>query len=50
MAREKIILRCVDCKNENYITKKNKKLHPDKIEQKKHCKKCIASTIHREKK
>ena len=28
MPREKIILACSDCKNRNYFTMKNKRLHP----------------------
>ena len=32
MAREKIILACGECKNRNYFTMKNKRLHPEKME------------------
>ena len=35
MPREKIILACGECKNRNYFTTKNKRLHPDKMEIKK---------------
>ena len=35
MPREKIILACGECKNRNYFTMKNKRLHPDKMEVKK---------------
>ena len=35
MPREKIILACGECKNRNYFTTKNKRLHPDKLEVKK---------------
>ena len=37
---EVITLVCTECKNENYITRKNKKAHPDRLELKKNCKKC----------
>ncbi len=47
---EVITLVCTECKNENYITRKNKKVHPDRLELKKNCKKCKTSTLHREKK
>ncbi|EXU60842.1 50S ribosomal protein L33 [Mesomycoplasma ovipneumoniae] len=50
MPREGLTLRCIDCKMENYITKKNKKTKPEKIEVKKHCHKCNKHTLHREKK
>ena len=33
--RENIILACTDCKQRNYITKKDKRKHPDRIELKK---------------
>ena len=29
--RANIILRCKECKHENYITTKNKKAHPDRF-------------------
>ena len=47
---EVITLVCTECKNENYITRKNKKVHPDRLEAKKFCKKCNTSVLHREKK
>ena len=50
MPREGLTLRCEKCKMENYITKKNKKLHPDKMEVQKYCSKCNAHTTHKEKK
>ncbi|TCG10840.1 50S ribosomal protein L33 [Mycoplasma todarodis] len=50
MARDGIILRCADCKMENYITKKNKKTQTEKLEVSKHCHKCNTHTTHKEKK
>ncbi|MBX4209774.1 MAG: 50S ribosomal protein L33 [Mollicutes bacterium PWAP] len=50
MGREGITLRCKECKEENYITKKNKKEHPEKLEVKKFCSKSRKHTIHIEKK
>jgi large subunit ribosomal protein L33 len=50
MPREDLILRCTECKEENYITTKNKKAHPEKMEIKKFCKRCNKMTVHKEKK
>ncbi|RTZ68618.1 MAG: 50S ribosomal protein L33 [Tenericutes bacterium] len=50
MARKGIILRCEVCKHENYITKKNDKLHTEKLEVKKFCPNCNKHTNHKEKK
>ncbi|MFC4765965.1 50S ribosomal protein L33 [Effusibacillus consociatus] len=43
-----VTLACTDCKQRNYITKKNKKTNPDRIELKKYCKFCNHHTLHRE--
>lgn len=48
--RDGIILRCSVCNDENYIGTKNKKLHPDRVEQQKYCPKCKKKTAHKEKK
>lgn len=48
--REGIILRCEVCKEENYIDKKNKKIHPERVEFNKYCSRCNKKTIHKEKK
>ena len=37
MPREIITLACNECKERNYTNTKNKRLHPDRIEQKKYC-------------
>lgn len=50
MARDGITLRCETCKMENYITKKDKKAHPEKLEMSKYCSKCNSHTTHKEKK
>ena len=46
--RDIITLACVDCKNRNYTTTKNKKTTPDKLELKKFCSTCRKHTAHRE--
>jgi large subunit ribosomal protein L33 len=46
--RPKITLACVECKNRNYITKKNRRNDPDRLEMKKYCAKCNDHTAHRE--
>nr|WP_239146174.1 50S ribosomal protein L33 [Streptomyces sp. SID10815] len=46
--RPKITLACVECKERNYITKKNRRNNPDRLEMKKHCPLCNAHTAHRE--
>ena len=45
-----LTLRCTVCNDENYHTKKNKSLHPARMETKKYCPKCKTSTVHKEKK
>jgi len=46
--RPKVTLACQDCKNRNYITKKNRRNDPDRLEMKKHCAKCNKHTVHKE--
>lgn len=46
--RINITLACTECKERNYITSKNKKNDPDRIELKKYCPRCGTHTIHRE--
>ncbi|MEG0283606.1 MAG: 50S ribosomal protein L33 [Erysipelotrichales bacterium] len=48
--RDNITLKCVECGEENYISTKNKKLHPDRVEYRKFCPRCNAQTGHKEKK
>jgi len=46
--RDQIVLACNDCKRRNYITKKNKRLHPDRMECQKYCSACRKHTAHKE--
>ena len=46
--RNGITLACFECKNRNYITSKNKKNDPDRLEIKKYCPTCKAHTAHKE--
>lgn len=46
--REKIALQCIECKNKNYTTTKNKRNTPEKLKIKKYCKFCKKHTIHNE--
>ena len=46
--RPKITLACTDCKNRNYITRKNRRNNPDRVELSKFCAKCGKHTAHRE--
>ncbi len=48
MPRELIILACNDCKERNYEQKKNKRLHPDRVQFKKFCPRCNKHTVHKE--
>ena len=50
MARTGFILRCSECKMENYISKKNKNAQVEKLQIKKYCPKCNGHTKHKEKK
>ena len=46
--RDQITLACGECKNRNYTTTKNKKLHPDRVDYRKFCPFCRAHTAHKE--
>jgi len=41
-------LACTECKRRNYITVKNKKNDPDRMELKKYCSFCKTHTAHKE--
>ena len=46
--RPKITLACVECKERNYITRKNRRNDPDRLELKKFCPRDGRHTVHRE--
>jgi LSU ribosomal protein L33P len=46
--RPKITLACAECKERNYITRKNRRNTPDRLELKKYCSRCRKTTTHRE--
>ena len=48
MARDNIVLQCTACKERNYVTTKNKKKTPDRLEFKKFCRRCRAHKPHKE--
>ena len=48
--RDKVIMECTECKSRNYFTTKNRRLHPERVEWKKHCPRCNAHQTHKESK
>ncbi len=46
--RVKIVLACTECKQRNYLTKKNKNNDPDRLDMNKYCRFCRKHTLHRE--
>ncbi len=46
--RPKITLACTECKDRNYITRKNRRNNPDRVELSKFCRMCGKHTAHRE--
>lgn len=48
MAREIITLACTECKRKNYMTEKEKRNTPGRLEKKKFCKWEKKHTLHRE--
>ena len=46
--RVKITLACMECKQRNYNTMKNKRNNPDRIEMSKYCRFCKKHTAHKE--
>ena len=48
MPRDKIVLACEDCKDRNYDTTKNKRLHPERVEFRGHCRRCRGYRQHKE--
>lgn len=48
MLRVNITLACTECKQRNYVSRKNKKNNPDRLELRKYCRWCNQHTLHRE--
>ncbi len=48
MPRDRVILACEACKERNYATTKNKRLHPGRVRRRKFCPRCRAHTGHKE--
>lgn len=46
--RVNVTLACTECGNSNYITTKNKRNNPERIEMKKYCPRLNKYTLHRE--
>jgi large subunit ribosomal protein L33 len=46
--RDIIILACTECQSRNYNTKKNKRLHPERVEYSKYCSRCNKHVKHKE--
>jgi large subunit ribosomal protein L33 len=46
--RVKVTMACLECKERNYITTKNKKTRADRLEFKKYCPRCAVHTLHKE--
>jgi len=46
--RPVIILACNDCKERNYVTEKNRRNDPNRMELSKYCPRCRKHTTHRE--
>ncbi|MEE8200682.1 MAG: 50S ribosomal protein L33 [Candidatus Acidoferrales bacterium] len=48
MPREIITLECMQCKERNYTTTKNRRKHSERLETKKFCPRCRKHMAHRE--
>lgn len=46
--RVAVTMACTECKRRNYMTTKNKKTTPDRLEMKKYCSFCKTHTLHKE--
>jgi len=46
--RDKVILECTECKNRNFFQTKNKRKHPERVEQRKYCPRCNSHKHHKE--
>ncbi len=43
-----ITLACTECKERNYLTEKNRRNDPGRLELRKYCPRCRRHTLHRE--
>ena len=48
MPRDQVTLACTECKRRNYLTTKNKRTTPDRLEMKKFCRFERKRTLHKE--
>jgi len=46
--RNHVTLACTECKERNYISEKNRRNDPNRLELKKYCSRCRQHTLHRE--
>ncbi|MGI6512998.1 MAG: 50S ribosomal protein L33 [Syntrophomonadaceae bacterium] len=46
--RVTVSMSCTQCKQRNYMTTKDKKKHPEKLELRKYCRFCNQHTLHKE--
>ncbi len=46
--RNHIILACTECKERNYISEKNRRNNPTRLELNKYCSRCQTHRIHKE--
>ena len=46
--REIVTLQCTECKSRNYVTTKNKKTKPERLEFRKFCRRCRCHRSHKE--
>ena len=46
--KKNVRLECTECKHINYLTRRNPKSTPEKLEQNKFCKFCRKVTVHKE--
>ena len=46
--RDHITLACTECRERNYVTTKNKRNDPERLELKKFCPRCRLTRAHRE--
>ncbi len=46
--RPKVTLACVECKERNYTTTKNRSTQRERLEMRKHCSRCNRHMAHRE--